>query len=294
MRIYTALLSSTLLVGCAKQPGLNEAIQTYGYTSITPPSTLMTPGTVVYRIEQDPLQAGTICRAETVFGEEDITTQSSTASMVQELSQEGSFSLDVNLTSLLNGNANAEHIKNVNVTLKNATLIEVPLADAMKAIDENRQDYCAEAIEESIKQGREVSLIASVLRADVTYDVVLDTSAGLSAEASQELIEGLAVSMGLSASNVNNTNIEGTGLFWGARQDVELATRGLEVQSMGSGALEVATLTSYDSEPLAVPPPEPEPEPEPEEGGEEGAEEGGEESEGAEEGGEESEGAELP
>jgi len=64
-------------------------------------------------------------------------------------------------------------------------------------------------------------MITSVIRADVTYHLTFISSASASAKAS--IATSLSANLGLKHAETDTSDIRGTGLYWGVRDDGALA-----------------------------------------------------------------------
>jgi len=220
LKATIVLALSLALGGCGKP--IREQLKDFGYSELQPPSLLLPPGTIVTVKQSDPLMVGIICRRESAFGADIVAEVLSSPSVTSTQSKklEGSFDLDATYVTGLAADAKVEGVEGINVTMANVVIEELP-DEAVIALIPQRNKSCADAMALRRGQNAKVSLIKSVVSADVTY--VIRYSSSVNANAKAELTKKVAARLGMSATTTGETSVSGTHLLWGARDDVELA-----------------------------------------------------------------------
>jgi hypothetical protein len=201
---------------------ISAIVQKYEYTELIPPSTIITPGSLVTVIKTNPFAIGIICPAIAALGQNVSTNFLTSASANSKEATEltGEFNLDPSIKDKLSISGGTKSVKTIAVTLSNVKIIEIPDSVVFQSIA-NRQRECASAIKFRMDHGQTVSMIKSVIQATASYRVHFDAS--LKADAKAEMIRGIAGSLGLTNGIKSDDTIEGEGLIWGIRDDLDLA-----------------------------------------------------------------------
>lgn len=207
------------LAGCST---LGETMGKYGYNELRPPSRLVPPGTVVELLSQNPDVLDIVCIQKTSLGSDFAVPSSPTYNqdLVEAVSK--TFDIDADYLKKIKANAKFSSVKNIKLTVSNASVSQLS-ADAVYASVVHRTEPCQNAIDDYLKDDRKVTMVTSILQADVFYEVEFDTKAGGNAQVDEELLKGLALELGAQYSNSGKEKITGEGLFWGIRNDHKLA-----------------------------------------------------------------------
>lgn len=203
-----------------------------GFVELRPPSTFFSPGTWVQIVQQDPLHLSVVCGPIDALGTEgtsgNLTSPSLSVELVSKLSPE--FSVDASTLKSWQAKGSLKAVRSVKFSLSNVKLVEIPDNLVLKGFKSRTKD-CNDAITLRIGAKKSVSMIKSILIADVTYDVQFDGD--VAADAKAEAISDLALSLGTKVKDENSTHLEGKELVFGIRDDVVLATFGYKLPDTG-------------------------------------------------------------
>ncbi|MFG6432730.1 hypothetical protein [Roseateles sp. LYH14W] len=219
--LVLALLAATLLLSSCSQP-IREQLKEFGFSEIQPPSTLLPPGTVIMVKQQDPLVVGIICTAQNAFGAEianKLVKSASTTSM-KSSSLEGSFDLAADYVKSVSGSVQGSSVESIGVTMANVALNELP-DDAVMSGVKSRTPECRDAIKLRRANGAQVSMVKSVVAADVTYMIRYRGSVDAAIRA--DMTKQVAARLGLSGAAASESSVTGKHLYWGIRDDMALA-----------------------------------------------------------------------
>ncbi len=225
MRHFVALLlifALSLITGCRDVRG---ALKMYGYQELTPPSTWMVPGTVVFLpklgkmgVAPGDFKAGIVCTAEQNLGADFKPYESETIARQIKNEKDFSMNLDVEVGQLASVHSKLEYVDHVTVNLKNVHLFE--LSDWHVAAYASKRDAaCTKAIEARMKAGFKVTIIASALQADAEYTVDFKKSATLTASSKIQAVQAVAVGFGINASCISTGGFTANKLIWGVKGD---------------------------------------------------------------------------
>lgn len=207
-----------------------------GFVELRPPSNLFKPGTWVEVLASDPLHLSIVCNAETALGlnESDLVSQSESLQIDFLSELKASFSIDAEALEQINAGAGAKAFRSLTFSISNIKLLELP-DDVVVDRFQNRSEGCREAIKFRFEGDNPVSMIKSVLIADVTYTATFN--GGINARAKAKAIADLAINLGVVIGNSddNKSNFTGKQLIWGVRDDVRLAAFGQNLPSTGNG-----------------------------------------------------------
>lgn len=218
-----------LCLGFSACPDPNALLQSYGYTPLRPPSTLLRVGTLVAITHTDPLQAKVICSAEASLGPHLRPMHSRTAGGMLKKLNNKSFSLGADFLSDLKGTQETRAVESVTVTLKNPIILELSDGDVIEGMA-HRSPECAEAVRRRVAGGFVVSMISSALVGDLSYEV------GFNYTAHEKLLPGekAAAMMHLAGvlegevSDSLSSEIQATALVWAVRDDEYLSALAAE------------------------------------------------------------------
>jgi hypothetical protein len=196
-------------------------LRKYQFTELSPPSTLSPPGTLVTVIKENPLVIGVICSPTEALGSQLgqalLTSDSSSSREAGELT--GTFGVTAGRQRQLTAGIDSKYVKKIGLTLTEVKLIEIPDSAVFQLVTQ-RKDSCRKAIEFRRKRGQTISMIKSVIEANVLYSVEFET--GLGAATRAEIVRRIASGMGMKVNGSSEDAIEGDGLYWGVRDDEAL------------------------------------------------------------------------
>jgi hypothetical protein len=255
--ICCLVLVCLFLFGCKT---LGDVITDYGYGLLQTPMNLTPPGTIVEKQSDNPVILEIVCSQAGALGDQFAVLWSPTYN--REFIKKVSTTFDLNPLELdeIKSDATYKSIKNIKITLSNAKIGQLS-ADAVYASVPNRTPACQAAIDAYIKDGRKITMVSSVLQADVVYDVQFDKSANLSASAKEELLKGLASKLGIGHSNVREDKVSGQSLYWGIKDNVFLLSlrndRKIVTENLQLGVKAVMSMEAFvtRAEPLIEPTP---------------------------------------
>lgn len=213
----------TFMVFGGKTRTIDHILEKYEFTELDPPSTLSPPGTLVVVNKEHPLVIGVICASSESLGDKFsgkvLTSSSSSSKEAEQLT--GSFQLGGESQTRLAGQADSKFVKKVTLTLSDVKLMELPDSVVFQFIAD-RKDSCAKALEFRRKHNLKVSMIKAVIQANVVYRV--DFEGNLDTTAKSRITEHIAENLGLKTQDGSEDTIQGSGLYWGVRDDESLAT----------------------------------------------------------------------
>jgi hypothetical protein len=169
-------------------------------------------------IEENPMVVGIVCPQGKAFGANvtnDLQSSSSaTSSLAKKLSS--SFKLEVDYLERINAKLGGKSVKDIQFKLSNVKVWEIPDTAIYENIT-NRATSCVQAIRDRQAQGSKVSLVNSVIEADVRYAVAFDRNVDASMKA--KITSQIAAELGGTFSSVGTNDITGQNLYWGIRDD---------------------------------------------------------------------------
>ena len=213
---YAFFLIGLLLQGCSNPFG--EVIEDYGYYELQTPNTLYPPGTVVEIKKSKPMALDIVCEQKASLGTDFKALESDTYNreFIKKLNK--SFAISADNLKQIKGNVKLEKIKNIKLKFSNTTILQLSAATVYENVV-HITPSCQEAIKDYLDEKRNVTMITSVLKADVEYNVDFEKEAGLSIEAKEEILKGLAAELGIGFKLSGEDQILGNGLFWGIQHD---------------------------------------------------------------------------
>lgn len=220
--LLMVLCALSLTTGCRDVRG---ALKAYGYQELTPPSTWMVPGTVVFLpppgrmgIAPADFKAGIVCTAEQNLGKDFKPYESDTVARQIKKEKDFSMSLDLEVGELAKVNSKLGYVDHVTVNLKNVHLFE--LSDWHVAMYASQRDAaCTRAIEARMKAGYKVTIIASALQADAEYVVEFKKEMMLTASTKVAAVNEVAAAFGINATSVTTGGFSANKLIWGVKGD---------------------------------------------------------------------------
>lgn len=221
MGLFQAGLGAVLIVlvvGC--DATLGKTIRDYGgYSELRPPMTLVPPGTVIELKQLDPVVLEIVCSQTASLGKDFRVPESPTynQSLVQAVSK--TFNVDADYLKQIKIDAKYSSVKNIQLTVSNAMVAQLS-ADTVYASVIHRKPECQRAIDDYLDDKRTISMITSILKADVAYSIQFDESLGVTSK--EEILKGLATQLGARHESIDGNRITGYGLFWGIKDDAKL------------------------------------------------------------------------
>lgn len=219
LRTSTTIAVISFLIGCT--PTINSKLEEYGFSELQPPSNLVPPGTLVTVTKNNPFVIGIICPQQNSLGGDILrqirSSDSSTSETAKELT--GKFNIDAAYLDKIKANIHVNNVDSVDMVLRNVKIYEIPDDAVVEGLG-NRTKSCKTALAFRIAKGEKVSMIKSVVAADVTYKVNFKDEVNASLKA--EITKKIAAEIAGSSSSSGTDSIVGNGLFWGIREDIEL------------------------------------------------------------------------
>lgn len=220
--LVLVLICLSLTTGCRDVRG---ALKMYGYQELTPPSTWMVPGTVVFLpppgrmgVAPSDFKAGIVCTAEQNLGPDFKPYESETIARQIKKEKDFSMNLDVEVGELASVHSKLGYVDHVTVNLKNVHLFE--LSDWHVAAYASKRDAaCTRAIQARLKAGFKVTIIASALQADAEYSVEFKKDVALTVSTKIAAVQAVAVGFGINASSVSTGGFTANKLIWGVKGD---------------------------------------------------------------------------
>lgn len=233
------LLVVVALVGaCAdagKQPqSLSDAVLSLGFAQVNPPTTLAPPGTLIWIQQGTPFSSGVLCTRSNALGDELAVEQVPTLSAQWRQQASAGLSVGGDLAQRLNAQLGADYVHEVKLSLTNAQVLAVNDAQVLdQAERHDPSSGCLAAIHMRQQEGDALSIVRSVLQADIEYSVSFSASANAAVKA--QVAEEIAASVEGSVKVENNSTVLAKGTFIGVKDDAVLF-RGF-MQSNGEARL---------------------------------------------------------
>ena len=216
-------VTTIFLSGCCHiMPTLGCKINDYGFNELRPATKLFPPGAIVSPVADRPGVWDTVCGQKASLGSTVEIDESPTFNQELVNAVSASFDLDANYLNKIKAETKLSFIKNIKQTISNATVAQISADKVFENII-NRSAGCKQAINNANKNHRTTSMIVSILKADVVYEIEYNDEIQGNAGIDPNLIKGLAAKLGASYSNSGSNKLTGTGLYWGVRDDVRLA-----------------------------------------------------------------------
>ena len=238
-------LAAVAALGCSAIPpsappaahqSFSDTLTQYGFVELRPPSTLLPPGTIVRLRSREPLQAQIVCTQKGALGAT-VEVQSSDSNSTSLGSRaEKSFQLEASAMPFLATKSAYQSIGSVVVQLSNVRVLEIADSTVYEGAAQ-RSESCRRAIDSlNADPATQVSMIKSVLAADVSYGVEFKTSETLDAGSRLALVKALAVDLGADADSATAEQVKGSSLFWGVTDEIRLAQLGEHAEAVAEPA----------------------------------------------------------
>lgn len=219
-----AVAALLVLVACGSQDpkatDIAGAVQALGYTAARPPTQLTPPGTVVAITSQQPFQARVVCSQTGALG--DVTlAESATQSSEWSRQSKARFGVSADVADRLNAKFGAGHLKEISLSLSNTKVFELSDEELIEAATGGHTTTaCLSALEARRNNGDPVTMIRSVLQADVVYTLHFATD--IDAQAKLAYLKAAAPEL-LARYTLDGTSaIKGDALYFGIIDDVVL------------------------------------------------------------------------
>ena len=228
LRSPRTLLTALLLLwlsGCNSGPDYSESMQAavtgMGYTHVMPPTTLTPPGTVVWVRQTAPFASGVVCAKDNALGASFELQEAPTLSAQWQQKASGGLKLGADFTQQINAELGTDYLRDVQISLANARVLEVVDSEVLDhAASHDPTAGCLEAIALRKERGDTLTMVRSVLQADVSY--TLHFAAGVSAEAKATATEKVSGHLSGSANRTEDSQITAQGLYVGILDDALL------------------------------------------------------------------------
>jgi hypothetical protein len=238
--IVSAIIIPALLfvliknVSFQKEVSIGDVLRENGFVELKPPSTLVPPGTWMTVLSTNPFCLSIICPPENSLGlnaSNRLQTSFSTSSkMMSKLRNK--FHVGSELLSRIQGNMSFAEVKSVSFQLKNIRIVEIP-DDVVIAGLRNRALPCRDAIRFRTERKEAVSMVKSVLMADVDYQVEFKRDLKSNTQAELKKKVALELDGRLASDQEGSRTIVGRNLIWGIREDANLAKLGIGLPPTG-------------------------------------------------------------
>lgn len=214
LTLNTALI--LILSGCGPAT-VGETISTYGYNEFRPPSTLYPPGTLI-AIDHSGgvIVSRLICPASDVLGTDPSTVTSHTQNIEITNKTDGQFDLSADYIKVLKADIKYKYLKDVTLKLNGASVIDIAYDKFWSA---NPTEACKHTVE-AVRKRMRLSLVTSVLQANVDYTLTFETGADATIQA--QITKALSTTLVASGTVSYGNHISGIGLYWGLKEDGNL------------------------------------------------------------------------
>ena len=236
---------------------LSQTLAEYGYIELQPPSLLLPPGTLLRVKGRAPLKGGIVCSQKSSLGEDVAVLESPSKDTVVRALQSRGYRLDLSMLPLLSGKAEYAAVDHLEAKFENVHVLELADDTVYDGV-QRRTPGCKKAVAGLLADPKEeVTMVKSVLRADVTYGVDFKSSTTLDASAKLAIVKALAAELGADAATASERSVRGTSLYWGAIDEIRLAQVGTEMESgtraaaPNDRALPAGSTLQLDPTPLA-------------------------------------------
>lgn len=227
-----ALIIVFVQTGCATY--LNKEIRRYQMKELRPPVNSLTPGTIIYIGDEGSgwLSVLRICSKEKAIGAATKVEESNTLSTELQRKLSGKLALDADFAKELTAGINANFVREISLSLTNVKVLEVDDTEAIQGRKAHQTPECKQAVKFREDEGRKTAMIKQSLLADADYRITFSSSAGLTAETKEELLEGIKAKLGAEFSISGNSIRAGNQLIWGTTEDEKLLGDGVSAANV--------------------------------------------------------------
>jgi len=220
--LVMSLVAAVGLAGCAKDIG--DIVRELGHGELAPPATLLKPGTVVVVESARPFKARIICNQQALLGSNfDPSALDTSGTISQKWTKKSSAKLGLKAdeVSTINGSLGFKYVQDVAIKLSNARFFELNdalLADRVKA--GSISEGCVDVMNLRLEENQPITVLRSVLEADVEYTVTWDASlSGELDELKTSVLQDIAPLITAAYTTEGSNRILGKALFWGVKDD---------------------------------------------------------------------------
>jgi hypothetical protein len=201
----------------SSDPGVERIVIAAGFYPITPPSTLVEPGSI-YQVSEDGRFYTRICRA----AEEDtrpVTIPSAAEQWVVNRLRSGNFELSGEAAQEINARLNGNIVETIQLSFRDVSYMEIPVAENERIFVKLTDDKaCHDAVEKLLGWGDLVCQGQAVLRATTEYRLVTQGGTNGGAEISDaELLDALKGVISTGVTIDEGSVITGVALHYGVR-----------------------------------------------------------------------------
>lgn len=255
MAKYSVLLVLVLVAACHPKT-IESAIREQQYLPVTPPSTLLTPGTIVKIVSDKPLKLERVCSAVAALGENLPVAQSPSVMMNLQETLKNRSTVDAGYERMIKGKLAIKGISRVKLKLSKVEIHELSL-DVIAERQPNQSAACRKVIALLLSEPKtRLAMVLSTLKADAEYKLDSDVEVSVSADVEKEILRGLDVGAGTVHSAGRTITVAGTGLYWGLRTLSSAAAAGLkppETRGVAADAIPLRDMHIADVPPTPGP-----------------------------------------
>jgi hypothetical protein len=211
-----------ILTALPQCPSLSGVMDLYGYMPLTPPSTLLQPGSMLYA-DKDGGVFGVACGPRASLGAGWVPKRSATWGSETRKLRNKEFKLSGDMMEQFKADAKFEAVRDITVSIDDAQLLELDDTDVLENI-RYRSEACRAAVEGRIANGFRVTMVRSGMIASLVYKVEWKQQAMLDAKSKIEVVSGLAASLGGGVTCLDEQTFRAKGLMIGIRNDAYLAS----------------------------------------------------------------------
>jgi hypothetical protein len=197
--------------------GVQAIVVDAGFYPITPPNTLVEPGSV-YQVSADGRIYVRICKADEADVRRALVSSPAEERIARRL-QGGSFALDTQVAGEVNSRLNANLVSAVEYTLRDVALLEIPLEQNEEIfIKMTGRKACNDAIHKLLTWGYLVCQGQAVLRATTQYTLLVSGEGDANLDLSDEAVKSaLSAVVSTDVAFANGSFTTGDGLHYGVR-----------------------------------------------------------------------------
>lgn len=222
MRIFTSFVLSVPLMLMPSCPGAGDLMRLYGYAEISPPSTLLAPGSLITVESRNPLRVKPLCGPRASLGASFRPRVSVTASHELKSHQGRRFSIAAPVMDNIRGDSRFREVLTITASIQDPKIIELDDDDVVTNL-RYRSLECQQAVALRRANGFPVTMVSSALMGNVVYTVTFATQQSVDAKVKIDTMKELARELGAGVSTVTTSQVYANGLVIGLRDDAYLA-----------------------------------------------------------------------
>lgn len=191
-----------------------------GYTMLSPPSNLFSPGAIVMMQLDDRGQAQLklTCGPRGNLGPRFMARVSETMSSTYKMSSRQRLSLEAEAVDRFRSRTSVDEVSSVTVSLTNPRVVEVDEASIVENV-QFRSEACAQAIQMRQDAGYRPTFVTSAYIADVEYDVHFKNETRLSKRAKEDKMAKIAAKLGGGHTEVRQSSMRAVNLTIALKTD---------------------------------------------------------------------------